>query len=146
MRAWIGLAVWLTGCGGGLKGVWIGDLDCAGRQYNLELELDNAKGSAWTGAGERSRRFESLEGRITEEFLNFDITLTADGGGAQDLATELTCTSAITYEYVVEGADPTIATEGCPTNPFRGYVYAWDGADMLTISGDDGCSGEVQRP
>jgi hypothetical protein len=149
MRSWRSVALvgaaWLGGCGGGaLSGTWIGDLTCDAFEFDLELALEK-DGKAFVGDGVQAREFTNTEGERTDERIEFTATLTMDGGGAQDLETELVCTHEDTVVFPAGGGDPVTVDEGCRPRRFEDYVVAWDGKDTLTVSGADGCEGQLTR-
>lgn len=130
----------LGACGATLDGTWLGDMDCGQVPYNLEITLEKSEG-IWVGDGEQSRKTTSIDGQETEIVIEFDISLEKiSGSGAQDLITEMTCTSNV---QVVDGED---VGSGCVPLQYRDAVIGWDGKDAFTISDpDEDCAGDLAR-
>jgi hypothetical protein len=140
------LALGLPACGSGaLAGTWIGDLVCDDFNFEWEMSLSKDSGKLFTGSGSQTRNFTNIEGFVTDEKVEFDISLGMEESGPQDLVTEITCTYEDIVIFPPNGADPETVAEGCTPRLYTDYVVAWDGSDKLTLVGADGCSGELTR-
>lgn len=136
----------LAGCSAGVEGTWVGNLDCDQVPFDVELTMEHDSKLVYVGTGTQDRSFKDLEGNETSVAIDFDATLELNSkSGAQDLLTTLTCTSEQTLRTLTGGADPEVVSDGCEPRRFDNYVVGWDGADKLTISGPDGCTGKLTR-
>lgn len=148
-RAWPLLLVGLSligGCSKGIEGFWIGRLDCEGFPYDFEMSLSKDQGLVFAGAGEQTRQFTSVEGRVTDVIIGFDVELEqSKAGGQQVLDGGFTCTSEQTLETPPGGGSAEVVGEGCTPLRFRDYQIEWDGEDTIDVLGPDGCSGDLSR-
>jgi hypothetical protein len=145
VRALTALAL-LAGCAGPIEGTWIGEIECQAIPYDFTYTLARDSGKTYLGSGTQERSFTSVEGNTTDEKIEYDLTLTlASNGGAQELSTEIVCTYEDIVEFGAGGGDPTTVAQGCTPRRFDGWVFSWDGEDVMTVNDPRGCAGDINR-
>ncbi|MCB9682841.1 MAG: hypothetical protein H6733_15345 [Alphaproteobacteria bacterium] len=137
-----------AGCAPPLAGPWSGTMDCAGIAWTMNMVLDWDGGNTFVGDGEQQREFTDNEtGNITEITITFSADVEArEGNAAQQLDATLSCTNEETINYLAGRTEPTVVDATCQPARYQGYTMSWDGADALTVKGNDRCKATLSRP
>lgn len=148
MRTWCAVALvglLSAGCAPGVKGTWVGKVECDAFAWNVQLDLDKVDKLAFEGTGEQARSFDNASGFPTTTTIAFDIEgELVEPTGVQNLEVSFTCTSNTTVVQRPDGDEDT--SEGCDQSRYEDYTLRWDGEDLLQLKSDEqNCEGKLAR-
>jgi hypothetical protein len=134
------VAASVSACSPGIAGSWIGDMDCGGLLYDIELDIDKDTAKTFSGDGTQFRDYTNAAGQTVQEAFVFTLDMDMEkAGGRQFVNTDIVCSN---WDLVVNGND---RDQACPADRFTDWTVEWDGADRLDVSTPLGCEATINR-
>ncbi len=145
----LGIALGSTACSPGVKGTWVGKLDCDAFAWTMQIDLERDgrtdDGEArFVGSAEQARSFENGEGFDATTTISLDVVaVMPERSGVQDLDATFTCVSNVTVVQNPDGTEDTV--DACDATRFEDYALTWDGEDRLRLTSDvQNCEGILE--